>query len=40
MKKYLMTVMTAVALGGLFTGCTKEIEGGEGNSAAFDIVQN
>ena len=26
MKKYLMTVMAAVTLGGLFTGCTKEME--------------
>ena len=40
MKQYLMTVMTAVALGGLFSGCTKEMEGEGGNSAAFDIVQN
>ena len=35
-----MTAMAIVALGGLFSGCTREIEGGEGNSAAFDIVQN
>ena len=35
-----MTAMAFVALGGLFSGCTREIEGGEGNSAAFDIVQN
>lgn len=41
MKKYLMTVLAAVALGGMFSGCSKEIEGIEGgNSAAFDVVQN
>ncbi len=41
MKKYLMTVMAAVALGGMFTGCTKDadLSGGQ-NSAEFNIVQN
>ena len=41
MKKYLMTVMAAVALGGLFTGCSKDADiNGGANSAEFDIVQN
>lgn len=41
MKKYLMTVMAAVALGGLFAGCSKDadLSGGQ-NSAEFNIVQN
>lgn len=41
MKKYLMTVMAAVALGGMFTGCTKDadLSGGKG-SAEFNVVQN
>lgn len=41
MKKYLMTVMAAVALGGLFVGCSKDadLNGGE-NSVEFNIVQN
>lgn len=41
MKKYLMTVMAAVALGGMFTGCSKDadLSGGQ-NSAEFNIVQN
>ena len=36
-----MTVMAAVTLGGLFTGCSKDadINGGV-NSAEFDVVQN
>ena len=36
-----MTVMAAVALGGMFTGCTKDadLSGGQ-NSAEFNIVQN
>ena len=41
MKKYLMTVMAAVTLGGLFTGCSKDADiNGGANSAEFDIVQN
>ena len=40
MKKYLMTVMAAVALGGLFSACSSEIEGTQPVSAEFDIVQN
>ena len=41
MKKYLMTVMAAVALGGMFSGCTKEIEGLEGGSSAqLDVIKN
>ena len=42
MKKYLMTVMAAVTLGGLFTGCNSvdaDVNGGN-NSAEFNIVQN
>lgn len=41
MKKCLMTVMAAVALGGMFTGCTKDadLSGGQ-NTAEFNIVQN
>ena len=41
MKKYLMTVMAAAALGGMFTGCSKDadLSGGQ-NSAEFNIVQN
>ena len=36
-----MTVMAAVALGGLFTGCSKDADvNGGANSAEFDIVQN
>ena len=41
MKKYFMTVMAAVALGGLFTGCSKDADiNGGANSAEFYIVQN
>lgn len=41
MKKYLMTVMAAVTLGGLFTGCSKDADiNGGNNSAEFDVVQN
>ncbi len=41
MKKYLMTVMAAVALGGLFTGCSNDADLSDGNnSAEFNIVQN
>ena len=41
MKKYLMIVMAAVALGGVFVGCNKvdDLSGGQ-NSVEFDIVQN
>ena len=41
MKKYLMTVMAAVTLGGLFAGCSKDadLNGGE-NSVELSIVQN
>ena len=36
-----MTVMAAVTLGGLFTGCSKEMEGADGaSSAQFDILKN
>lgn len=35
-----MTVMAAVALGGLFSACSSEIEGTQAVSAEFDIVQN
>ena len=40
MKKYLMTVMAAVALGGLFTGCSNDVDLNGGNTAEFNIVQN
>ena len=41
MKKYLMTVMAAVALGGLFAGCSKDADlSGDQNTAEFNIVQN
>ena len=40
MKKYLMTVMAAVALGGLFTGCSNDADLSGGNTAEFNIVQN
>ena len=41
MKKYLMTVMAAVTLGGLFTGCSNDADLSDGNnSAEFNIVQN
>ena len=39
MKKYLMTVMAAVAFGGLFTGCSKDVDL-SGNTAELDIVKN
>lgn len=39
MRKSLMTVMTAVALGGLFTGCTKEMESVEGNTAQLNVMK-
>ena len=40
MKKYLMTVMAAVTLGGLFTGCSNDVDLNGGNTAEFNIVQN
>ena len=40
MKKYLMTVMAAVTLGGLFTGCSNDADLSGGNTAEFNIVQN
>lgn len=41
MKKYLMTVMAAVALGGLFVGCSNDVDlNGGNNTAEFNIVQN
>ena len=41
MKKCLMTVMAAVALGGMFVGCGNEMDlsGGKG-STEFNVVQN
>ena len=39
MKKCLMTVMAAVAFGGLFTGCSKDVDL-SGNTAELDIVKN
>lgn len=35
-----MTVMAAVALGGLFTGCSNDADLNGGNTAEFNIVQN
>lgn len=40
MKKYLMTVMAAVALGGLFSGCGNDVDLSGGSTAEFNIVQN
>ena len=39
MKKYLMTALTAVALSGLFTGCSKEMETNGETTAEADIIQ-
>ena len=39
MKRYLMTVIAAVALGGLFAGCSKDVDF-SGNTAELDIVKN
>ena len=35
-----MTVMAAVALGGLFTGCSNDVDLNGGNTAEFNIVKN
>lgn len=35
-----MTVMAAVALGGLFTGCSNDVDLSGGNTAEFNVVQN
>lgn len=40
MKRYLMTVMAAVALGGLFVGCSKDVDLNDGNTTEFNIVKN
>ena len=40
MKKCLMTVMAAVALGGLFSGCGNDVDLSGGSTAEFNIVQN
>jgi hypothetical protein len=41
MRRFLMTGMAAVALGGLFSSCSKEMESVEGtNSVVQDIVAN
>ena len=39
MRKYLMTGLVAVALGGLFSSCSKEIETGVENTTEFNILQ-
>ena len=39
MRKYLMTGLVAVALGGLFSGCSQEIETGVENTTEFNILQ-
>ena len=40
MKKYLMTVMAAVTLGGFFSACSSEMEDSQASSPEFNIVQN
>jgi hypothetical protein len=40
MKKCLMTVMAAVAFGGLFSGCGNDVDLSGGSTAEFNIVQN
>ncbi len=40
MKKYLMTVMAAVALGWLFTSCSNDVDLSGGNTAEFNVVKN
>lgn len=35
-----MTVLTAVALGGLFAGCSNDVDLNGGNTAEFNIVKN
>ena len=41
MKKYLMTVMAAVALGGLFAGCGNDVDLSGGNTTAeSSIIEN
>ena len=39
MKKYLMTGLVAVALSGLFSSCSKDIETGEVNTGEINILQ-
>lgn len=39
MRKYLMTGLAAVALSGLFSSCSKDIETGEENTVEFNILQ-
>ena len=39
-KKYLMTGLVAVALSGLFSGCSQEIETGVETTPEFNILQN
>lgn len=40
MKKCLMTVMAAVAFGGMFVGCGNDVDLSGGSTAEFNIVQN
>lgn len=40
MKKYLMTGLVAVALSGLFSSCSQEIETGVETTPEFNILQN
>lgn len=40
MKKYLMTTVAVVALGGLFSGCGNDVDLSGGSTAEFNIVQN
>lgn len=40
MRKYLMTTVAVVALGGLFSGCGNDVDLSGGSTAEFNIVQN
>ena len=40
MKKYLMTVMAAVALGGFFVGCGNDVDLNGGDNTAWDWDTN
>ena len=40
MRKYLMTAMAVVTLGGVFSGCGNDVDLSGGSTAEFNIVQN
>lgn len=40
MRKYLMTAMAVVTLGGAFSGCGNDVDLSGGSTAEFNIVQN